>query len=77
MKKQDYFLRCLLVESLADIGTHFTDKKTGKSEDKITITMLLKDEKIKYRFYQALENELQKVLKDVYGIHKIEHHSES
>lgn len=68
MKKQDYFLRCLLVETLANIGTHFIDKETGKSEDKITVTMLLKDEKIKDRFYQVLESELQKVLKDVYGI---------
>lgn len=45
MKKQDYFLRCLLVENLTNIGTHFIDKETGKSEDKITVTMLLKDEK--------------------------------
>jgi uncharacterized protein YutE (UPF0331/DUF86 family) len=69
MEKKDYFLSCLLVESLADIETHFIDKETGKNEDKRNIDKLLKDEKIKYRlFYQALEIELQKVLKDVYGI---------
>ena len=68
MEKKDYFLSCLLVESLADIETHFIDKETGKNEDKRNILKLLKDEKIKYRFYQALEIELQKVLKDVYGI---------
>ena len=51
MKKQDYFLHCLLVETLANIGTHFIDNETGKSDDKKIINDLLKNEEIKNRFY--------------------------
>lgn len=65
MKKQDYFLRCLLVESLTDIRIHFIDNETGKNEDKKIINVLLKNEKIKNRFYGVLEIELQKILKEV------------
>ena len=65
MKKQDYFLRCLLVETLANIGTHFIDKETGKNDDKKILNDLLKNEEIKNRFYGMLESELQEVLKEV------------
>ncbi|MEE1475749.1 hypothetical protein [Fusobacterium sp.] len=68
MKKQDYFLKCVLLESLGDIGVNFVNKETGKSENNDIIKELLKDEQIKDRLYLALEDELTKVLKEKYGI---------
>lgn len=70
MNQKDYFLKHLLVESLGDIETHFINKETGENEDNQTIKELLKNEKIKNRFYRALEIELQEVLKEVYGTNK-------
>ena len=64
MKKQDYFLKCVLLESLENIGTSFKNKETGESEN----SEILKDEKIKYNFYEAIEEELSRVLKEKYGI---------
>lgn len=68
MKKQDYFLKCVLLESLENIGTSFKNKETGESENSEIIKELLKDEKIKYNFYEAIEEELSRVLKEKYGI---------
>lgn len=68
MKKQDYFLKNVLIECLADIGTNFINKETGKNENSEIIKELLRDEKIKDRLYLALDDELEKILKEKYGI---------
>lgn len=68
MKKQDYFLKCVLLESLENIGTSFKNKETGESENSEIIKELLRDEKIKYNFYEVIEEELSRVLKEKYGI---------
>ena len=68
MKKQDYFFKCVLLESLGDIGVNFVNKETGKRENNDIIKELLRDEQIKDRLYLALEDELTKVLKEKYGI---------
>lgn len=68
MKKQDYFLKCVLLESLGNIGTSFKNKETGKSENSEIIKELLRDEEIKNRLYSVLEDELTEILKEKYGI---------
>ena len=68
MKKQDYFLKCVLLESLENIGTSFKNKETGENENSEIIKELLRDEKIKYNFYEVIEEELSRVLKEKYGI---------
>lgn len=68
MKKQDYFLKQVLVESLADLGTGFFNKETGKNENNEIIKELLRDENIKSRLYTVLNDELEKVLNEKYGI---------
>ncbi|MFR4478010.1 MAG: hypothetical protein ACLUBL_02040 [Fusobacterium sp.] len=68
MKKQDYFFKYVLLESLGDIGVNFINKETGKRENNDIIKELLRDEQIKDRLYLALEDELTKVLKEKYGI---------
>ena len=62
MKKEDYFLKNVLVEVLRNTGAQFKDKNTGKNED----NEILKEEKIKDKFYMALENELIKALEEKY-----------
>ena len=66
MKKEDYFLKNVLVEVLRNTGAQFKDKATRKNEDNEIIKDLLKDEKIKDKFYMALENELIKALEEKY-----------
>ena len=68
MEKQDYFLKNLLVESLGDLGINFINKETGENENNEIIKELLRDEKIKDRLYLVLDDELEKVLKEKYGI---------
>lgn len=68
MKKQDYFLKCVLLESLENIGTSFKNKETGESENSEIIKELLRDEKIKYNFYEVIEEELSRAIKEKYGI---------
>ena len=68
MKKQDYFLKNLLVESLGDLGINFINKETGESENNEIIKELLRDEKIKYNFYEVIEEELSRAIKEKYGI---------
>ncbi len=66
MKKEDYFLKNVLVEVLRNTVAQFKDKNTGKNEDNEIIKDLLKEEKIKDKFYMALENELIKALEEKY-----------
>ena len=66
MKREDYFLKNVLVDVLRGIGTQFKDKATGKNEDNKIAKELLKDEKVKDKFYIALENELIKALEEKY-----------
>ena len=66
MKREDYFLKNVLVDVLRGIGTQFKDKATGKNEDNKIVKELLKDEKVKDKFYIALENELIKALEEKY-----------
>ena len=66
MKKEDYFLKNVLVEVLRNTGAKFKDKATGKNEDNEIIKDLLKNGKIKDKFYMALENELIKALEEKY-----------
>ena len=66
MKREDYFLKNILVEVLRNTGAQFKDKATGKNEDNEIIKDLLKDGKIKDKFYMALENELIKALEEKY-----------
>lgn len=66
MKKEDYFLKNVLVEVLRNTGTQFKNKTTGKNEDNEIIKDLLKDEKINNKFYMILENELIKTLEEKY-----------
>jgi hypothetical protein len=68
MKKQDYFLKCVLLESLENIGTSFKNKETGENENSEIIKELLRDEKIKYNFYEVIEEELSRAIKEKYGI---------
>lgn len=68
MKKQDYFLKNVLIECLADIGTNFINKETGENENNEIIKELLRDEQIKNRLFSVLEDELEKILKEKYGI---------
>lgn len=68
MKKQDYFLKNLLVESLGDLGINFINKETGESKNNEIIKELLRDEKIKYNFYEVIEEELSRAIKEKYGI---------
>ena len=68
MKKQDYFFKCVLLESLGDIGVNFVNKETGERENNDIIKELLRDEKIKNRLYSVLEDELIEILKEKYGI---------
>lgn len=68
MKKQDYFLKNVLIECLADIGTNFINKETGENENNEIIKELLRDEQIKNRLFSVLEDELTEVLKEKYGI---------
>ena len=58
MTRADYFLKNLLVEVMRGMGTHFEDKETGKNTDNEIIKDLLKDERVKDKFYMILENEL-------------------
>lgn len=67
MKKQDYFLKNVLIECLADIGTNFINKETGENENNEIIKELLRDEQIKNRLFSVLEDELEKVLKEKHG----------
>lgn len=64
MKRTDYFLKNLLVEVMRGMGTHFEDKETGKNTDNQIIKDLLKDEKVKDKFYMTLEKELIKSLEN-------------
>lgn len=66
MKREDYFLKNILVEVLRNTGAQFKDKATGKNEDNEIVKDLLKGEKIKDKFYMALENELIKALEEKY-----------
>ena len=66
MKKEDYFLKNVLVEVLRNTGAQFKNKTTGKNEDNEIIKDLLKDEKINNKFYMILENELIKTLEEKY-----------
>ena len=66
MERTDYLLKNTLVEIMRGMGTHFEDKKTGKDHDHEMIKEILKDEKIKDRFYMVLENELIKALEEKY-----------
>lgn len=68
MRKQDYFLKCVLLESLRDIGVNFINKETGKRENTEIIKEILQDEKLKDRLYLVLDDELEKILKEKYGI---------
>ena len=67
MKKQDYFLKNVLIECLADIGTNFINKETGENENNEIIKELLRDKQIKNRLFSVLEDELEKVLKEKHG----------
>lgn len=67
MKKQDYFLKNVLIECLANIGTNFINKETGENENNEIIKELLRDEQIKNRLFSVLEDELEKVLKEKHG----------
>ena len=58
MTRTDYFLKNLLIEVMNGMGTHFENKETGKNTDNEIIKDLLKDEKVKDKFYMILENEL-------------------
>lgn len=62
MTRTDYFLKNLLIEVMNGMGTHFENKETGKNTDNEIIKDLLKDEKVKDKFYMILENELIKSL---------------
>lgn len=67
MKKQDYFLKNVLIECLANIGTNFINKETRENENNEIIKELLRDEQIKNRLFSVLEDELEKVLKEKHG----------
>lgn len=67
MKKQDYFLKNVLIECLANIGTNFINKETGENENNEIIKELLRDKQIKNRLFSVLEDELEKVLKEKHG----------